>query len=440
MSVSEPMELFLYAMRSDATKDRYTRRLRNFFDFLEYNGTLAEQAKQFIANSQKNGNTWVTANVMKFLSFHKERVERGEIVAGTIRNYYKPIKLFLEMNDIELYWRKITRGLPRGRKHAVDRAPTIAEIQKLIEYPDRRIKAIIFTMLSSGIRLGAWDYLKWSHITPINQDDKIVAAKILVYAGDAEQYLSFISPEAYTELKKWMDFRAKAGETITGESWVMRDLWNVEKFAKGLVSIPKQLKSSGLKSLMERALKAQGIRKELAPGQKRQEFQAVHGLRKFFKTHSEQAMKAINVELLMGHSIGISDSYYRPNENELLQDYLNAIPELTILHENHQKLEIHKQEQRISALETEQAKVKHLEEGVNILAAMMTEGFIKNDILQELEYPTHHHTAEQNKSLRKFALSPSNIECWTSLVEWAEKEPKVYHKKSSDVNEFIDKE
>ena len=179
------MELFLYAMRSDATKDRYTKRLRNFFDFLEYPGDLSEQAKQFIANSQKNGNTWVTANVMKFLSFHKERVERGEIAEGTLRNYYKPVKLFLEMNDIELYWRKITRGLPRGRKHAADRAPTVAEIQKLIEYPDRRIKAIIFTMLSSGIRLGAWDYLRWSHITPIIQDDKIVAAKIIVYAGDA---------------------------------------------------------------------------------------------------------------------------------------------------------------------------------------------------------------------------------------------------------------
>jgi len=416
-------------MRSDATKDRYKRSLRNFFDFLEYNGDLSEQAKQFISNSNKNGKSWVTASVMKFLSFHKERVERGEIVAGTIRNYYKPVKLFLEQNEIELPWRKITRGLPRGRKHAADRAPTVKEIQKLIEYPDRRIKAIVFTMLSSGIRLGAWDYLKWSHITPVTQDDKIVAAKIIVYAGDAEQYLSFISPESYTELKKWMDFRAEAGETITGESWLMRDLWNVEKFAKGLVSIPKQLKSAGLKSLMERALKAQGIKKNLPPGQKRQEFQAVHGLRKFFKTHSEQAMKPINVELLMGHSTGISDSYYRPNENELLQDYLNAVPELTILQENHQKLEIQKQEQRISALESEQAKVKHLEEGVNRIAALFAGEQVKNHILHELEFPTHHHTAKQIKSLKKFALSSIPKEDLKLLVEWSQKGSKVYHKK-----------
>lgn len=32
----------------------------------------------------------------------------------------------------------------------------------------------------------------------------------------------------------------------------------------------------------------------------------------------------------MGHSTGISDSYYRPTENDLLQDYLKCIDALTI--------------------------------------------------------------------------------------------------------------
>ena len=41
-------------------------------------------------------------------------------------------------------------------------------------------------------------------------------------------------------------------------------------------------------------------------------------------------MKSINIEKLMGHSIGISDSYYRATEDELLEDYLKAIPFLTI--------------------------------------------------------------------------------------------------------------
>ncbi len=65
------------------------------------------------------------------------------------------------MNDLLLNWKKISRMLPKRRNAANDRAPTIKELQKLIEYPDRRIKPIVYTMVSSGIRIGAWDYLKW---------------------------------------------------------------------------------------------------------------------------------------------------------------------------------------------------------------------------------------------------------------------------------------
>jgi hypothetical protein len=38
------------------------------------------------------------------------------------------------MNDILISWKKITRGLPKGRKWADDRAPTIEEICKVVEY------------------------------------------------------------------------------------------------------------------------------------------------------------------------------------------------------------------------------------------------------------------------------------------------------------------
>ncbi len=79
--------------------------------------------------------------------------------------------------------------MPKGKNYADDRIPTIEEIQKLLEYPDRRIKAIVYTMTSSGIRLGAWNYLKWGHIRPIEKDgEAVVAAKIIVYAEEDEEY------------------------------------------------------------------------------------------------------------------------------------------------------------------------------------------------------------------------------------------------------------
>lgn len=76
-------------------------------------------------------------------------------------------------------------------------------------------------MLSSGIRVGAWEELKWKHVTPIKDEKKgenIIAAKLLVYPGDEEEYYTFITPEAWNYLKEWMDFRVFHGEIITGES------------------------------------------------------------------------------------------------------------------------------------------------------------------------------------------------------------------------------
>ena len=64
-------------------------------------------------------------------------------------------------------------------------------------------------------------------------------------------------------------------------------------------------------------------------------FKLDHGIRKWFKTRCESAgIKSINIEILIGHSIGISDSYYRITEDELLNDYLKAIRFLTIAKSN----------------------------------------------------------------------------------------------------------
>jgi hypothetical protein len=51
-------------------------------------------------------------------------------------------------------------------------------------------------------------------------------------------------------------------------------------------------------------------------------------------------MRPINVELTMGHDIGVSESYYKPTEREVLEDYLKAVDLLTI---NSDKLVLQKQ-------------------------------------------------------------------------------------------------
>jgi hypothetical protein len=298
----DPMTIFLYALKAPETRRQWPRRLKVFLDFLKLDGTtMEERAKQFMIKARQSPQ-WAQDNLIKFIAFQIERARRNEISETTISNYYKAAKLFCEMNDLSLGWKRIRRGIPRGRKAANDRAPTIEEIQKLVEYPDRRIKPIIYTMASSGIRIGAWDFLQWKHVTPLtNQNGDIIAAKLLIYPGDIEEYYTFLTPEAYNALKDWMDFRAGYGEKITAESWVMRDIWqttNIDYGAKwGLATCPKKLKSSGIKRIIERALWEQGIRHTLTSGMKRHEWKAAHGFRKFYKSRTEQVMKPINIEL-----------------------------------------------------------------------------------------------------------------------------------------------
>src|SRR5215216_1994466 len=320
-------------MKSPVTRDKYQKRLGKFFDFIRLEGsTIEDKSKVFVKIARKDSN-WTFSNILRFVQFQNSRVVRKEISGATVRNYVKSIKLFCDMADLPVAWKKITRGLPRGRRYADDRIPTIEELTKLLEYPDRRLKAIIYTMASSGIRLGAWDYLRWGDIRPIEIDGKIVAAKIIVYAEEEDdEYFSFISLEAFNELQNWINYRESSGELINDNSWLMRDLWDTRvPQGRGLVTHPKKLASLGIKRLMERAIWAQHLRKKLEPGKKRHPYQANHSLRKWFKTRCEIAgMKPINVEKLMNHSVGISDSYYRATENELLEDYLKAVELLTI--------------------------------------------------------------------------------------------------------------
>ena len=147
-----------------------------------------------------------------------------------------------------------------------------------------------------------------------------------------------------------MDYREECGEEISGESWVMRDMWQtygMDYGAKfGLAAKPKKLESVAVKRIIERGLWEQGIRKPLPEGMKHHEWKAAHGFRKYFKTKAEQVMLPLHVEMLLGHDTGLSMSYYRPSEKTLLEDYLKAVDLLSI---NYHEQILRKQVENLTA-------------------------------------------------------------------------------------------
>jgi hypothetical protein len=77
----DPWSLFLYAMKAPMTKDRYKSREAKFFDFIglgDDSQTVEEKARVF-ANKGKEDLNWAFTNILKFIHFQKERVDRKEI-------------------------------------------------------------------------------------------------------------------------------------------------------------------------------------------------------------------------------------------------------------------------------------------------------------------------------------------------------------------------
>jgi hypothetical protein len=348
-------------LNSPDTAEQHASLFKQFFAFLKLEGKdLDEQGLAFLnqVRQSKNGSQWVSQSIRLFIESLKKRMhdntsndrKKDELTAGTIKNYFRKIKFFYEICQDEgeggeggnlpsINWKKLSRILPKARSASNDRAPTKEEISKAIRAQDRRVKPILLTMCSSGIRLGAWDYLRWKHLERIPKDEKdpVIAAKLIVYAGEPEEYYSFVTPEAYNALKEYMEFRSYHGENITGESWLVRDIWQISDVKikrggrTGLATHPQKITIDAIKVMIIRALYEQGVREALPEGQRRHEFKSSHGTRKWFKTHAEQFMNHSNVEFLLGHSTNpLQASYYKPEEEDVLNDYLKAVPALTI--------------------------------------------------------------------------------------------------------------
>lgn len=67
-----------------------------------------------------------------------------------------------------------------------------------------------------------------SDIIPITKNGSIVAAKIKGNTKTNKHYYSFITSEAYSAVKDWMNFRESFGEKITSDSWVMHNLLQIK--------------------------------------------------------------------------------------------------------------------------------------------------------------------------------------------------------------------
>lgn len=175
--------------------------------------------------------------------------------------------------------------------------------------------------------------------------------KVQVYARTRDRYYTFCTPECAKAINEYQDYRRRCGELIKDESPLFR-----RQFSRFSINKPLPISQPSVMEAIDESLKKSGVKSSA------KKVMRSHSFRKRFKTVCEQSgMKSINVELLLGHSIGVSNSYYRPAESDILEDYMihAAADALTI--DPTQKLQQENQELKFEQAQ-EIARLKaHLE-------------------------------------------------------------------------------
>jgi hypothetical protein len=260
-------------------------------------------------------------DVLRFIRMLNERVAKGELGPAEVRRRLTPIKLALEMNEVAIPWKKMMRLLP-AEKRSKDREYKYEEIQKLLAVASLHLQVAILFMASSGMRVGAFEFLNVGHVKPIMVQGNLACAQVTVYSGEGDdEYETLISKEAYLKFQEYLGTRRAKGEKVTEES----PLLVTRKWAVG-----KQTRYSvtGIRNDVTRLCWKAGLRQKGSA--KRFEVQACHGLRKFFDNVSKDHVAEEYVEKLIGHSTGTKEHYDRHIPRPAVEQYLRAMPYLSI--------------------------------------------------------------------------------------------------------------
>jgi len=336
--VATAFQRFDQAIRSPYTRPAYHKYLK---EFLEYCHKSPDELPTIDFKE-------IDSLIFDYIVHQKMRSEKGEISPNSFNVIFSPIQLFLEQNDIMINWKKLKRMFPRKKAPSNQSPYTNKDIQKMLNgTTSLRNIAFIHFMASSACRVGAIHTLKVEDMVPVED-----GAVVTIYRDDIEEYKTCLTPEAFTAINDYFEFRNMMGFPVRPESSLFCDKSN----SKGVTY-------SNSKDLIRNILNSAGL-KRIVKGKTRNGKSQNHAFRKRFETILVNAnVHSKYIGYMMGHYEKQDRHYFKPTDKELYQNFTKAIPSLVIDDSIRLQEENKIKEQKIKELKSEKDKrISNLEE------------------------------------------------------------------------------
>jgi integrase len=328
-----PMARFIGALNTDRTREDYSRHLDMF---LKWRSIGVDDLLLQDVNA-------TTDDIIKYLL---ELKDKGYSYS-TRNSVSSAIRKFFVANKLILNWPLISTYVTQDAKIHRDRGYTAEEIQKLLSVADTKWKAIIYLLCSAGLRIGALPSLKFGDISKMKGHD---VYKVTVYRDTKDEYYTFATPEAYTAINAYLDYRRRYGEVITSDSPLFRLDFSQRK--KQTIQNAKPLSYWTCRTKIRELLLKTGMVTNHGNSGEHNEVAANHGFRKFFASQLENSdVSDFQIEGLLGHRTGLRGTYRKTPEKRLIE-YLKAKNALTINPENRLQSKVEELEEKNAEIES----------------------------------------------------------------------------------------
>jgi integrase len=290
--------------------------------------------------------------IINYVVFMRDKGSSYSSISGRLA----AVISFLDLNDILINHKKLKKFIGESNKTIKDEAYSREDLLKMFNVTPFRTRLLILIYSSTGVRKTALADIKLKHITKVNSNSgsgsdnlSLSLYKFTIYENTKEEYTTFCTPETATYIEEYINQRKSAGEKITEESYLIRNDFDFS--FKSQVRTPKRMSANSLTIVLYRLLEKIDFHETNHKTEnyqyKRHKKSCFHAFRKYFNTCLVNADVNVTIkEMLMGHSVGFDDSYFRPTEKQLLTEYLKAVNELTINEENRLKKKVTELEQK----------------------------------------------------------------------------------------------